>query len=256
MNLRLLAAGLVAVTCILGAPAFAANDIGVVLMHGKQGAPDRLIGGLASRLESADYRVDRPEMCFSGRRIYDLAYQECFRDIDAAIGRLRAAGARRIVVAGLSLGGNMAIGYGATHDGLAGVIALAPAGDTSTMPRNSSVGAAIQQAQAARSQTTPMSFADSNTGARFTVTTTPAIYLSFHAAGTLADLTVSTPRLRAPLLWVAGEEDPTQQSGPGHAFAKAPPSPLNRYETVGAAHRGTADAAGEVVLAWLAALPR
>ncbi len=254
---RFFAAALLAVICIAACSAFAASDIGIVLMHGKQGSPDRLITGLAARLEGAGYRVDRPEMCFSGRRIYDLAHQDCFRDIDAAVGRLRAAGVRRIVVAGLSLGGNMAIGYGATHDGLSGVIALAPAGDASTMLRNPSVGAAIQQAQAARNQTTPMSFADINTGRpQFTVTTTPAIYLSFHAPGSLADLTVSTPRLHAPLLWVAGEADPTQQSGAGHAFAKAPPSPLNRHETVAAEHRGTADAAGEVVLAWLAALPR
>jgi len=237
--------------------AAAGSDIGVVLMHGKQGSPDRLITGLAARLEAAGYRVERPEMCFSARRIYDLAYADCFRDIDAAIVRLRAAGARRIVVAGLSLGGNMAIGYGATHDGLAGVATLAPAADASTVSRNPAVAAAIRQAQAAQNQAERMSFADTNTGRpQFNVTTTPAIYLSFHAPGSLADLTATTPRLRAPLLWVAGEEDPTQQSGPGHAFDKAPPSPLNRYERLPSGHRETAEAAGDAVLAWLAALPR
>lgn len=235
--------------------AAAPNDIGVVLMHGKQGAPDRAIANLAARLQNAGYRVDRPEMCYSGRRIYDLAYQDCFRDIDAAIARLRAAGARRIVVAGLSQGGNMAIAYGATHDGLAGVIGLAPAGDASTMSRNPVIAAAIHQAQSAANQAAPMSFADINTGRPpFTVTTTPAIYLSFHAPGSLADLTATTPKLRAPLLWVAGDDDPTQRTGPGHAFALAPASPLNRYETVNSGHMGTPDAAVDLVLAWLAVL--
>jgi hypothetical protein len=124
------------------------------------------------------------------------------------------------------------------------------------MQRNPVIGAAIHAAQTAPNQS-PASFADVNTGRpQFSVTTTPAIYLSFHAAGSLADLTMSTPKLHAPLLWVAGDEDPTQQSGPGHAFALAPASPLNRYATVEAAHRGTADAAGDIVLGWLAALTR
>jgi esterase/lipase len=249
---------LILLLSVLALPAVAAgpSDIGIVLMHGKQGSPDRLITGLASQLESAGYRVERPEMCFSGRRIYDLAYQDCFRDIDASIARLRAAGARRIVVAGLSLGGNMAIGYGATHPGLAGVIGLSPAADAAATQRNPAVGASIRQAMTAQDQTTPMAFAEINTGRpRFTVTTTPAIYLSFHTQGSLADIAATVPKLRAPLLWVAGEDDPTQQSGP-YAFAKAPQSPLNHYEAVPSSHRGTPDAASGVVLAWLATLPR
>lgn len=238
--------------------AFAApSDLGIVLMHGKQGSPDRAITGLASRLEAAGYRVERPEMCFSGRRIYDLAYQDCFRDIDAAIARLRSAGMRRIVVAGLSLGGNMAIGYGATHSGLAGIMAFAPAGDASSMLRNPVLAPAIRQAETAANQSARMVFTDTNTGRPpFAVTTTPAIYLSFHAAGSLADLTVTTPRLQAPLLWVAGDEDPTQRRGPGYAFARAPTSPLNRYASVHSGHLDTPNAGADIALAWLAALPR
>jgi esterase/lipase len=248
---------LAAAIVLAASQAFAASDIGIVLLHGKQGRPDRGITGLASRLEGAGYRVERPEMCYSGRRIYDLAYQDCFRDIDAAIARLRSAGARRIVVAGLSLGGDMAIGYGATHSGLAGIMAFAPAGDASTMQRNPVIAAAIQQARSAPNPSAPMVLGDVNTGRPpFTVATTPAIYLSFHVAGSLADLTVTTPRLGAPLLWVAGDEDPTQRLGPAHAFATAPPSPLNRYVGVHSTHLQTLDAGADAALAWLAALPR
>jgi len=236
--------------------ASAASDIGIVLMHGKQGTPYKIITGLASRLESAGYRVDRPELCFSGRRIYDLAYQDCFRDIDAAIARLRGAGARRIVVAGQSLGGNMAIGYGATHAGLAGIMAFAPAPDARMLERNPLIGPAIRQAQAAANQSARMIFPDTNEGRPpFTVTTTPAIYLSFHAAGSLVDLTVSTPRLQAPLLWIAGDQDPTQRFGPRDTFDRAPPSPLNRYVRVHSTHLETPDAGADAALAWLAGLP-
>src|SRR5579883_314300 len=184
MNSRVIL--LAAVVGLVAAPALAASDIGIVLMHGKQGSPDRAITGLASRLESAGYRVERPEMCFSGRRIYDLAYQDCFRDIHAAIAKLRSAGARRIVVAGQSLGGNMAIAYGATHSGLAGIMAFAPAGDSSGMLRNPVLAASIHQAQAAPDQSARMPFGDTNTGRpQFTVSTSPAIYLSFHLPGSL-----------------------------------------------------------------------
>ena len=61
-------------------PAHAQYAIGVVLMHGKQSAPgehDDLAGALAS----AGYVVERPEMCWSNRRIYDLPYLDCLREI-------------------------------------------------------------------------------------------------------------------------------------------------------------------------------
>src|SRR5579862_4100985 len=98
---------------------------GIVLMHGKQGGPNQEeLGGLHAALENAGYLVDMPEMCWSGSRIYDESYLDCFADIDAAIARLKAQGATQIVVAGHSLGGNAALGYGARHGGLKGIIAI------------------------------------------------------------------------------------------------------------------------------------
>ena len=70
-------------------PAHAQHPIGVVLMHGKQSAPgehDDLAGALAS----AGYAVERPEMCWSNRRIYDLPYLDCLREIHAAAARLKS----------------------------------------------------------------------------------------------------------------------------------------------------------------------
>ena len=76
-----------------------------------------------------------PEMCWSARRIYDQPLTECFADIDAAVARLKADGFQRIVVGGHSLGGLVALAYAATHDGLAGVIALAPDGEPDRLQR-------------------------------------------------------------------------------------------------------------------------
>jgi esterase/lipase len=245
---------------LLLAPALAhaqARDVGIVLMHGREGMPnDNVIGGLASRLERAGYRVDMPEMCFSHRRIYDLTYEDCLRDIDASVARLRAAGSRRVVVAGQSQGGVTAIVYGATHDGLAGIIAIAPGGDASRQIHNPNIASAVQQAEASPDPNRKMSFYEINTGGRvFVVSTTPVIYLSFHKLDSLANLMRTTPRLHAPMLWIAGSQDPGQEGEPARTFARAPASPLNRFQVVAAGHLATPDMSTDVILTWLAALP-
>jgi hypothetical protein len=57
-------------------------------------------------------------------------------------------------------------------------------------------------------------------------------------------------RLTAPLLLVAGTNDPTQH-GRDYIFNHAPAHPLNRYVTVTADHLGTPAAGREAVIAWL-----
>ena len=54
-------------------PAAAQTRTGIVLVHGKQRSPQTL-QGLTDALTAAGYLVDRPEMCWSERRIYDLPY--------------------------------------------------------------------------------------------------------------------------------------------------------------------------------------
>src|SRR5919106_1015618 len=73
-------------------PATASDRVGLVLLHGKQSAPEQH-GVLAEATAAAGYLVDRPEMCWSRRRIYDRPYLDCLRDIDDAVARLMARGA-------------------------------------------------------------------------------------------------------------------------------------------------------------------
>ena len=94
-------------------------------MHGKQSAPGEH-DDLAGALVRAGYAVERPEMCWSNRRIYDLPYLDCLREIHAATARLKSRGATEFVVAGHSLGANAALAYGAVNRGLKGIVALAP----------------------------------------------------------------------------------------------------------------------------------
>jgi hypothetical protein len=94
------------------------------------------------------------------------------------------------------------------------------------------------------------SFNDQNVRGPFQVDTTAAIYLSFFDPTGPANMLDNTNRLRKPLLWVAGTAD-RGQPGPGYAFSRAPPNPLNRHVTVNVDHLGTPTAAREAVLTWL-----
>jgi len=242
-----------ALLLVLSVPAQAADRIGVVLLHGKQGVPDALITNLAASLEGAGYIVERPEMCWSKRRLYDKPYLDCIAEIDVAVARLKSRGANAIVVAGQSLGGNAVLGYGARREGLAGIIVLAGAHAPERLGARSEIRDSLANAQrmiAAGKAENGDYFFDINGGAPFSVRTTARIYASFFGADSPGVMPANAAQLKAPLLWVAGDSDPTQ-AGAEAIFAKAPADPRNRYVTVAANHLGTPDAAKDEVLAWL-----
>jgi len=259
----------------LGLPpqASAAGTVGVVLLHGKLGAPMGVVRGrmatpigadLIEEIERAGYLVSTPEMCWSRERGFDRAYADCFADIDASIADLKRHGATAIVVGGLSLGGNGAIAYAATHPGLLGVIGLSPADDpvikAKEYPKVADDLVRARDLVAQGKGGVKTDFDDYNTGPRgvysITLDTTPRIFLSFFEPDSLAHMPTNVAKLTMPLLWVAGDNDPSQRSGRAYAFDKAPPNPLNRYVTVHATHLEVPDAAAPAVLAWLSDLRR
>ncbi len=226
--------------------------IGIVLLHGKQGDPAQFGRGLATAFEAAGFPVDRPEMCWSQRRIYDEAFLDCLNDIDAAFARLRQRGATAFVIVGQSLGGSAALAYGARHDGLKGIIALAPA-PAPGIARRPEIAPEIERANAlvaAGHGDDKESFTDLNVAVRFTVDTTARIYLSFLAIDGPANLVANAVHLKAPVLWVSGVQDPTQMPR-SLGFDRAAPYALNRYVEVEADHFGTPAAARDTMLAWL-----
>src|SRR5689334_15893531 len=91
--LRYAAAMLASVLCCAAAAPAQAEKLGIVLMHGKQGVPERSFDRLAGQLEAAGYAVERPAMCWSRTRIYDRVFLDCIAEIDAAIESLKARGA-------------------------------------------------------------------------------------------------------------------------------------------------------------------
>jgi dienelactone hydrolase len=243
------------IICLIGFaifPAHAADKIGIVLMHGKQGHPDRL-SSLAGALSSAGYLIDTPEMCWSRNRGYDRPYLDCLSQINASISRLKSRGATAIVVAGHSLGGNAALGYAARNNGLKGVIALAPAHNPERWSGRPAIAKSVASAKAmvaAGKGDSRASFTDLNHGKEFSIQAPAKIYLSFFDPNGPAVIPANTSRVKAPLLWVAGSSDPTQSSGPGYAFAKAS-NPKNKYVAVSADHMGTIGASHATMITWL-----
>jgi esterase/lipase len=234
-------------------PPALAQTIGIVLMHGKTGSPNTVIDRLAIALQGAGYLVDTPEMCWSRRRIYDRPFLDCLTEIDSAIGRLKDRGAGRIVVAGMSQGGDAALAYGAHHANLAGIIALAPAAAPERQVGLTDIAQSVAQARAlvaAGRGNETASFVDRNASGAFSVRTTATIYLSYLDPQGPANMLDSIRKLHAPLLWVAGSADPSQ-TGANAEFNQAPANPLNRFVMVASAHLGTPNAAHDAVLAWL-----
>jgi esterase/lipase len=249
----------VAAAAVLGMTAAAspasAQQIGVVLMHGKTGSPYQL-ESLAAALRGAGYIVETPEMCWSYRRIYDRSLLDCLTEADAAAAGERARGAGRIVIAGMSQGGDAALVYGARRTDLAGIIALAPAASPEHQVTVPQIAHSVAQAQAmvaaGRGNETG-EFYDQNVLRLFPVRTTAAIYLSYMDPHGPANMAAAIRQLQAPLLWIAGTAD-RSQAGAQHEFYTAPANPQNRFVSVSSDHLGTPNAARPAVLAWLPTL--
>ena len=234
-----------------------ADGLGVVLMHGKQGSPDdRVIGTLAQNIKSAGFRLEEPTMCWSRSVIYGAAFLDCLAVVDDAITRLKSQGATRIVVAGMSLGGAGALGYGARHDGLAGIVAIAPAPGPG-VARRPEIAQGIEEAKALIAQGKGddfQTFTDINES-DISVRATPKIFLSFLAFDGPANVIANAQSLKAPVLWISGTSDPTQLPR-ATGFDKVPANNLNRYVTVNSNHLGTPTAASDAVIAWLKDIAR
>jgi esterase/lipase len=245
------------VACVSFVAAARGETLGVVMMHGKTAMPGQL-AALDASVSDAGFLVERPQMCWSRTRIYDRPYLDCLKDADGAAAALKARGASAIVILGMSLGGNGALSFGARRPGLKGVIALAPASAPDQLARHPAIARSLAEARsliAAGKSEEQRTFSDLNNGRELTVTTTPAIYVTFFGEDSPGVMTVNAQHLTAPLLMVSGTEDSTQGTIAG-VFALAPSDPHNSRVMVRSDHVGTPAAATEAVVAWLKSLAK
>jgi len=234
--------------------AHASDKVGIVLMHGKQGSAEH-VQSLAADLIAHGYLVVAPDMPWSKARGYDRPLEEAQREIDAALNVLRQQGAIRFVVAGHSMGANMAIGYAATHQGVDAVMALGPGQTVESQSFVDHLGGSVQEAKArvaAAEGDNPARLQDMHLGRVFSIEVSPRIYLSYFDPAGLANMPQTAKRIAIPFLWTVGSRDKNMlDRGPAYAFDLAQPNRLSRYQVVDADHMGTPEASRGVVLQWL-----
>ncbi len=238
----------------------AAEKIGVLLLHGKAYG-NKSIYHLSGKLESAGFLVEMPSSTpWSPNRIYDRTYLETLKELDAAVDKLKAAGATRVVVGGHSIGANVALGYAANRKGLAGLIILGAghfisgnfmgkklAGDRARANDMIAAGKGKEKAD----------FNDINQRKLDPREMTAEIYQSWFDPGGPANMRKNASRLpgELPVLWVAGKQDKVASKVLKRlAYDKMVGNPKNRFVIVNGGHVDTPDKAVSTVIDWLKGL--
>lgn len=258
-NLAIIVSALLAASPALGrAQSGELRGFGVVLLHGKGAAPGAFLGGLTDALKAAGAIVEAPELPWSHNRMYDATYDAAMAEIDAAVLKLRAAGAGKIVIAGHSMGANAAIGYGARREGLTAIVAMAPGHAPDAWALRLRTSGAITRAKklvASGQGEVPASFPDLAQGIPFTVTATPKVYLSLFDPEGPASMPKNAAAMGpVPLLWIVGIVDPIVFSGRDYAFTAGAKNPKSDYVRIIGNHLDTPFLARNKVVAWLKSL--
>lgn len=239
------------------------SGIGVVLLHGKGGSPGGPLSGLAAAIQGGGALVAMPAMPWQGSggrpSGYLESYEQAMTRIGGAAQQLLSQGVKRIVVGGLSLGANAAIGYAARSGGtLSAVLALAPGHVPELAGFRQKVADGVSRARqlvASGQGNAPTMLPDLNQGAPFQVSATPSAYLSYFDPNGPAVMPRNAARMPAvPFLWVVGTGDSMYQRGEAYAYARAPRHPKSKYLVVNAGHIDTPNVAREQVVAWLRTL--
>jgi pimeloyl-ACP methyl ester carboxylesterase len=237
------------------------RKVGVVLIHGKWGSPDKNIDRLASSLKGRGFDVITPVMPWSKQRNYDADYPAAIALIDDSIRQLRKDGATLVVVAGHSMGANSAIAeavYG--HEPVDAVIAIAPGHTPDQLIYRSKVAASFDEAKAmisAGKGGEKGSFLDLNAGRESTVPMGAAVYASYNDPNGMASMPVSASKVKPgiPLLWIiAGPEDVLFKQGQGYVFNRWPSNPKSKYVIMNTTHLNAPNEAVGEVIDWIRGL--
>ncbi len=187
-----------------GVPAQDLRGIGVVLVHGKGGGQGPL-QPLADALMKQGAVIEMPRMSWtSGYRTYEQTVGE----VAAAVARVRQRGARKVYLAGHSMGANVSLGYSAAGGEADGIIALAPGHrpDFIATRTGDSVERARAMVMAGRGGERAR-FEDFNGLTTFPITTTAEAYLSFFDPDGPAGRAARARGVGGPVLWVVGRFD-------------------------------------------------
>lgn len=251
-----------AVTALSGflAPAAVAQTsavkIGVVVMHGKGGAPTRHVSELAAALENAGFLVRNLEMPWSGKREYDVNVAAAEQEVETALSALRDAGAQKVFVAGHSQGGLFALYFGGGH-AVDGIIAIAPGGN---------VGSPVYRGQVAESLTEARKLVAAGRGAErtrladyegakgtYAITTTPVVYVTWFDPDGAMNQTAAVRRMNpsVPVLFIVPSNDyPALLRVKNQMFDALPKNSRTKLYEPGATHLNAPTASIQEIIAW------
>ena len=239
-------------------PASAQNApaIGIVVMHGKGGRPDRHVKLLAEELERKGWLVANLEMPWSGRREYDVDVAAAEKEVTAALDGMRAKGVKKMFVAGHSQGGVFALHY-ASRNPLDGVIPIAPGGsvDAAVFAQNVGGAVALAQRMVAEGKGAERGVFKDYEGSKGTsdVHSTAAVYLTWFDPNGAMNQGKSSRAIPAtlPVLYIAPRNDyPGLLRFKSSMFAALPANPLTRIADVDSDHLNAPRNSIEEIIRW------
>lgn len=256
--------GAIAAAGLLAPPSLHADQgangtVGVVVMHGKGGSPQKHVTGLVSALEAKGFRVANLDMPWSGRRNYDVDVQSAENEVEAAIEKLRAQGATRFVVAGHSLGGLFALQYAGKHP-VIGVVAMAPGGYANAKILIQKLGKSVSEARqlvASGKGAQPQTFDDYESAKGvYSVNCPSASYLSwFDPEGEMTTKALTRLSPKIPVLFIVPTGDyPALRNPRQKLFDMLPKNKMTQLAEPESDHLGAPHASIGLITEWLSAV--
>ena len=248
---------LAALAASLPLPAMAqVEPIGIVIMHGKGGSPNRHVADLARTLESRGYLVANLEMPWSGSRNYDVNVGRAEEEVEAALTSLRGKGAKKVFVSGHSQGGAFAL-HLAGKQSVDGVIAMAPGGNVANRVFRENLGESVARARqlVAEGKGNEPARLEDYEGARGTypIVAIPAAYVTwFDTEGAMnMDRAARAANPQVPILWIVPKrERPALQKTILPMFRELPANPLTRLYEPNSDHLGAPSASVDEIVRW------
>ncbi len=254
--IALLAAALVSITTFAANDAGSTPKIGIVVMHGKGGAPTRHVADLASALETKGYLVANLDMPWSARREYDASVSAAEAEVESALATLRSKGANRLFVAGHSQGGLFTL-YFANKHVIDGIVAIAPGGNVGSPVFQDKLGGEVANARkmiADGKGNEKTRFADYEGAKGVTpLNTTAAWYFDWFNPDGAMNQSMATKNVnpRIPVLFIAPKADhPGLIKVKQDMFNALPVNPLTVLYEPDATHVGAPSASIAEIVRW------
>ncbi|RQO68156.1 alpha/beta hydrolase [Aquitalea sp. FJL05] len=231
--------------------------VGVVLMHGKGGSPEKHVDKLAKALQQQGVLLANLDMPWSGRREYDADVASAVKQVQEALESLRNQGARKLVVAGHSQGGLFAL-YLAGRLPLDGVMAIAPGGNVAAGTPRERLADTVASARSLLAaghggEKTRLADFEGSKGL-YPITTTPRIYLDWFDPDGAMNQSKAVQQLPAslPVLYISPEDDyPALQRVRQSMFDALPANPASQLLIPPGSHLQAPTAAIPGILTWL-----